>query len=232
MKYFKRFRRSVAITSLIEKGTCSSLRTCIFTKKSMLNPGESIEALIGKILNEAGADPESDVYVPTKELWEKVLANEEFENFGPLLQEKLRRRFLTVLHSSRSSLAFFESKQDPTTYEISWKLRTPIQDISLFTTNADNSFQTPSERNSKRIEDLQKEVRRLRSEIHQLEIENSQWQQTIERVKKGSPQNVLQGFNVYEKYSHVIDEFSATFTTVENSIIDIGNKHLKPLQKL
>ena len=195
----------------------------------MLNSGESMETLIGKILNENGADPDSDFYLSTKELWEKILMKEEFSNFGPLLKEKLRRRFLTVLHSSRSSLAFFESKQDPTTYEISWKLRTPIQDISIFTSNNENTMQTPSERNIKRIEELQKEVRRLRSEIRQLEIENSEWQQTIERAKQNSAPNVLQGFDAYERYSHIIDDFSTTFSNVENSILDIGNKYIKPL---
>ena len=196
----------------------------------MFNLDEPMHTLIAKILNEAGADQNSDIYVPTKDIWATISNSEAFESLDPPGKGKLRRRFLTALHSSRSSLAFYESKQDPTTYEISWKLRTGIQDISLFASTGDDTATTPSEKNSKRIDELQNEVRRLRSEIHQLEIENGQWQQTIERVKKVSQQNVLQSFDVYERYSQVIDNFSATFSNVENSILEIGDKLLKPVQ--
>ena len=196
----------------------------------MFNLDEPMHTLIAKILNEAGADQNSDIYVPTKDIWATISNSEAFESLDPPGKGKLRRRFLTALHSSRSSLAFYESKQDPTTYEISWKLRTGIQDISLFASTGDDTATTPSEKNSKRIDELQNEGRRLRSEIHQLEIENGQWQQTIERVKKVSQQNVLQSFDVYERYSQVIDNFSATFSNVENSILEIGDKLLKPVQ--
>ena len=140
----------------------------------MFSPDESMHSLIAKLLNEAGAEPNSDIYVSTQELWNSLTSSNSYAVLDQQEKDKLRRRFLTALHSSRSSLAFFESKQDPFTKEISWKLRTTIQDISLFTMSLDDNASTPSEKNNKRIDELQKEVRRLRSEIHQLEIKNGQ----------------------------------------------------------
>ena len=191
---------------------------------------ELMQSMIARVLSKNGADQNSDKFIPTAELWDFLKKEVNYDSFDTPVKEKMHRRFLTALHSSRSSLAFFESTMDPETKVISWRLRTQIQDVSLLFSFNDGKRYSPTENSQKHIDELQKEVMRLRSEIRQLEVENAQWQQAIDRTKQVSPPQVLQNFAVYEKHLSVIESISQSFTDIENNIIEIGDKLIKPLQ--
>jgi hypothetical protein len=171
---------------------------------------------IAKIL-----DSRPDEWVSTKDLWESLKKTEFYLILNNHEREKCYCRFLSALHSGRGSLAFFESYAN-SEKQIFWKLRTSLQEISLF--SLDNGKYSPNEKSNKRVEELQKEVRRLKAEIYQLERENKEWQNTIERVKQQSSPQVLQNFAIYEKYVSIIDSISSSFSSAEQAILDIGSK--------
>ena len=82
---------------------------------------ELMQSLIARVLSKNGADQNSDKFLTTAELWDFLTKEENYAALDAPSKEKMHRRFLTALHSSRSSLAFFESRMNPETKEISWR---------------------------------------------------------------------------------------------------------------
>ncbi|EAX90654.1 hypothetical protein TVAG_141980 [Trichomonas vaginalis G3] len=189
---------------------------------------EKMPVLIANVFTkENGTDVDEVQYLPENEIWSRIIHQEKFNNLDEKKKSSIYRRFLTALHSNRTSLAFFESKYDPETKQNLYRLRSSSYDIAAMSQSYNEPKYSPNERNTKRIEELQREIRKLRSEIAQLEMDNMQWQNTIDQRRQSVPPEVLQNFSTYEKYAKIIDERGAKFVEVEKEILKIGSTVLK-----
>lgn len=183
--------------------------------------------IAGVFTKEGTGEVDEDQFLPENEIWSRIIRQERYRNLDEKSKASMYRRFLAALHSNRASLAFFESKFDPESNQICYRLRTSNHDIVAMCQSYKEPKFSPNERNTKRIEELQKEVRKLRSEIAQLEMDNMQWQATIDQRRQSVPPEVLTNFSTYEKYAKIIDERGARFVEVEQGILKIGSNVLK-----
>ena len=178
---------------------------------------ENIDILIANSIEQLNENS-LDGYIYESELWNYIKKQYENNQISDFSNQILYRKFLYSLHSSKSSLIFFESIKDKIKNELKWKLRTSIQEITVI------SQQNENNKINFKIEEYIKEIRQLNNEINQIELENHQLISSIESIKHISNPNILQNYIIYEKYYDILQSINNSFINVENEILNLNSK--------
>lgn len=187
----------------------------------LTNIPSNINLYIAKKLEKLSEESEEkDGFVPESTLWRSIC--DDFDLSDINLKHRLYQKYLMMLHTSKSSLTIYESRFDKEKMEICWRLKVSTDSVLLMASQTDDIGNISLEHNSKRAEDLRKEVRKLRNEVSQLEQENIGWKSNVNYLKMITPQQVQQGFTEFERNSRQIEGIGSVLKDFENTILNIG----------
>ena len=151
-------------------------------------------------------------FVPQSEIWQKVIEENETKE-KPLEQHQLLNTFHSALFGSTRSFNLFEFQENEGE-EISWRCRI-IQKTGAFTNNSD----IPSK--NSQIQELQKRLRLIRTEVASLEAYNAQLTAQKENMKNQLPPETRKIFELYEATFAVIQKHNATLNNIQTSLESI-----------
>ena len=180
--------------------------------------------IITLLENANSASSDEHTYVPQSVLWEKILNLEGTTSLDDNEKDHRYQCFLSALVGKKNSFALFESKEDPETGEISWRIRpqTP-ESAALYLTKGDKT-KPKNDDKTEQIQSLRKTLIGLKNQATKLDYDNMQYSMMIDRIKRASPPNVQKNFESFEKLYQIIEQSNHSIHEIEKQVMNINQK--------
>ena len=143
------------------------------------------------------------------------------ESAGPDTPEsQIERCFLSAIAGRKNSLVVFESAADRETGEIKLRLRSRGCELMG---RAERRKATPEEQ-ARQIEQLQRTVRELRTQVAQLDSENQRSAGIVEDLRQHQKPEIQKTFETYETLYGILDQLETSLNAVSRDVSAIGAK--------
>ena len=159
---------------------------------------------------------DDDWFVPRTAILEQLR-----ESAGPDTPEsQIERCFLSAIAGRKNSLVVFESAADRETGEIKLRLRSRGCELMG---RAERRKATPEEQ-ARQIEQLQRTVRELRTQVAQLDSENQRSAGIVEDLRQHQKPEIQKTFETYETLYGILDQLETSLNAVSRDVSAIGAK--------
>ena len=135
-------------------------------------------------------------------------------------ESQIERCFLSAIAGRKNSLVVFESAADRETGEIKLRLRSRGCDVMA---RAERRRATPEEQ-ARQIEQLQRTVRELRTQVAQLDSENQRSAGIVEDLRQHQKPEIQKTFETYETLYGILDQLETSLNAVGRDVSAIGAK--------